>query len=204
MVESAIARDNTVVVMVDHAVGLGDVARSHSPSEHLAAACALAQTALTFGLPLVLTNGPDGGPAGPLFPELLAVAGDTPVQVRAGNFDAFGTPEFTAAIVMTGCSKLVLSGLTTEGSVLQTALTGLRLGFEVYLAVDAVAGEDVQAHQAALQRLTQSGARPLTWLSLACELQVTYDDLDTVGPFLQTMAQYSTGYGPFAAAAGGR
>ena len=199
MVETAITRDNTVVVMIDHAVGFGNLFRSHTPAEHLTATSALAQTALTYGLPLVLTNGPDGGPAGPLFPELLAITGDTPVHVRDGNFDAFRTPSFAAAVAATGRTKLVVSGLMTEGCVLQTVLSGLRQGYEVYVAVDAAAGEDTQAHEAALQRLYQSGARPVTWLSLASELQVTYDDVSTVGPFMQTMTQYSAGFGLFAA-----
>ncbi len=199
MIESPITRTNTAVVMIDHAVGFGNLIRSHTPEQHINATVALAETARTYELPLVLTNGAEGSPPGPLFPQLLEVTGDTPVHARAGNFDAFRTPEFAAAVSAAGRSKLVLSGLMTEGCVLQTALSGLRLGYEVYLAVDASGGETPEAHDAAIQRLIASGVRPITWLSLASELQVTYEDYATVGQFAGTMANHSGVFGLFAA-----
>jgi hypothetical protein len=41
----------------------------------------LAKTAGVFGIPLVLTNGADSGPYGPLFSELRAVVGGARVIV---------------------------------------------------------------------------------------------------------------------------
>jgi hypothetical protein len=37
--------------------------------------------------------------------------------------------------------------------------------------VDAIAGTSVEAHRAALERVTQAGGKPISWVSLACELQ---------------------------------
>jgi hypothetical protein len=49
------------------AVGFGNVFRSHDLSLHVNNTVALAKTAGVFGIPLVLTNGADTGPYGPLF-----------------------------------------------------------------------------------------------------------------------------------------
>ena len=59
-------------------------------------------------------------------------------------------------------------------------LDALREGFEVYPVVDAVGGTSPEAHQAGLERITQAGAQPISWVSLACELQRDWARVDTV------------------------
>jgi nicotinamidase-related amidase len=71
------------------------------------------------------------------------------VIVREANFiNAFETPEFTAVVESAGRRKLIMSGLLTEGCVLGTALAALERGYEVYVAVDATAGETLQGQAA--------------------------------------------------------
>jgi nicotinamidase-related amidase len=52
-----------------------------------------------------------------------------------------------------------------------TALDALREGYEVYPVVDAIGGTSPEAHRASLERVTQAGGQPISWVSLACELQ---------------------------------
>ena len=196
MLSSALTSENSVIVMIDHAVGFGSVFRSHDVSLHVNNTVGLAKTAGVFGIPLVLTNGADTGPYGPLFAELLAVIGDVPVIVREGNFiNAFQTPQFAAVVEATGRRKLVISGLLTEGCVLGTALAGLERGYEVYVAVDTTAGETLETHQVAVQRMVQAGVVPVTWLSLASQYQGSYANHQTVPGFLGLMAQHSPALG---------
>ena len=61
-----------------------------------------------------------------------------------------------------------------------TALDALREGYEVYPVVDAIGGTSVEAHRAGLERVIQAGARPISWVSLACELQRDWARLETV------------------------
>lgn len=68
----------------------------------------------------------------------------------------------------------------TEGCVRQTALSGLKRGYDVHVVVDAVAGETRETHYAAVQRLVQAGVVPVTWLAVTSEFQVTYQNLATV------------------------
>ena len=103
MSSSALTTENSAVVMIDHAVGFGNVFRSHDLALHVNNTVGLAKTAGVFGIPLVLTNGADTGPYGPLFSELRAVTGGARVIVREANFiNAFQTPEFAAAIESAG------------------------------------------------------------------------------------------------------
>jgi hypothetical protein len=88
-----------------------------------------------------------------------------------------------------------MSGLLTEGCVLGTALAGLERGYEVYVAVDATAGETLETHQVAVQRMIQAGVVPVTWLSLASQYQGSYTNHETVQEFLDLMTQHSAAFG---------
>jgi nicotinamidase-related amidase len=53
-------------------------------------------------------------------------------------------------------------------------------GFEVFPVVDAVGGTSEEAHRAGLARIYQAGAQPISWVSLACELQRDWARGETV------------------------
>jgi nicotinamidase-related amidase len=66
-----------------------------------------------------------------------------------------------------------------------TALDALREGYEVYPVVDAIGGTSPEAHRAGLERVTQAGAQPVSWVSLACELQRDWARQDTVDAVIE-------------------
>ncbi|MEU9336617.1 isochorismatase family protein [Streptomyces sp. NPDC048290] len=180
--------ENTAFVLVDYVTGYANLIRTQPIADNVTGAVALARMALGYGAPLVVTLGPERDPRGTLYPELAREIGDLPLVHRAGSFDAFGHPGFEAAIEATGVRHLVIAGLTTEGCVLRTALGALRRGLGVTVVADATAGSTQVAHDTALTRLTQLGVTFTTWLSLAAELQVTYDDDTTVDVFRSVQA----------------
>ena len=61
-----------------------------------------------------------------------------------------------------------------------TALDALHDGYEVYPVVDAIAGTSPEAHRAGLERVSLAGGQPISWVSLACELQRDWARTDTV------------------------
>ena len=60
------------------------------------------------------------------------------------------------------------------------ALDALREGYDVYPVVDAIGGTSLEAHRAGLERATRAGAQPISWVSLACELERDWARLETV------------------------
>ncbi len=178
-----ITTEDSAVVLIDHSVGFANAFRSHSVEKNVNNVTALAKTARAFDLPLVVTNGEDTGPPGPLYPQLLEVLGDEPIVRRRGQFNAFEHEEFAEAVKATGRRTLLMAGLMTEGCLLLTALEAVRRGYRVYAVVDASAGETLEAHEAAVQRLIMGGVTPAITLSIAAELQVSWDRLETVQSF---------------------
>ena len=65
------------------------------------------------------------------------------------------------------------------------ALDALAEGFDVYPVVDAIAGTSVEAHRAGLERVIQAGAKPISWVSLSCELQRDWARIETVPAVVQ-------------------
>jgi hypothetical protein len=56
----------------------------------------------------------------------------------------------------------------------------MREGYEVFPVVDAVGGTSPEAHRAGLERIVQAGAQPISWVTLACELQRDWARVETV------------------------
>jgi len=96
------------------------------------------------------------------------------------TINAWEDPNFVAAVRATGRRKLVMCALWTEMCLAFPTLDALREGFEVYPVTDAVGGTSAEAHRAALERVVRAGAQPITWVSLAGELQRDWARLDTV------------------------
>ena len=64
---------NTAIVLIDYVTGFASLFRSQSVQENVSGAVALAKTAVGYGVPLVVSTGPENDPRGPLNPEVAAV-----------------------------------------------------------------------------------------------------------------------------------
>src|ERR1700676_1721415 len=138
-----------------------------------------ARTARTFGLPIVLSTVNVANGQGPTIPELKAVLVDSR-EIDRTQINAWEDVEFRQAVEATGRRKLIMTALWTEVCLAFPSLDALRAGYEVYPVVDAVAGTSPEAHRAGLERIVQAGGQPISWVSLACELQRDWARRDTV------------------------
>jgi hypothetical protein len=184
---------NTAIILIDYVTGFANQFTSQPLAENINGGIALAKIALGYQAPLIVTLGLENDPRGGLYPQLSDAIGDHPLVRRGGSFDAFMFPGFAKAVEDTGAKHLVIAGLMTEGCVLYTSLEALRRGYSISIAVDATAGATPVNHNAALSRLTGYGATLTSWMSLASEFQVSYDNLDTVELYM-SLFPYSPSY----------
>jgi isochorismate hydrolase len=84
-----------------------------------------------------------------------------------------------AAVRATGRKKLIICALWTEACATFPTLDALRESYDVYPVVDAIGGTSVEAHQNALKRMAQAGAKLTTWMQILCELQRDWNRTDT-------------------------
>jgi nicotinamidase-related amidase len=140
----------------------------------------VARIAKTYGLPIVLsTVNVAANSQPPMIPELREVLSDLPELDRT-QINSWEDVEFRKAVEATGRKKLVMTALWTEVCLAFPTLDALREGYEVYPVVDAVGGTSLEAHRAGIERVVQAGAQPISWVSLACELQRDWARTNTV------------------------
>ncbi|MFL9585249.1 isochorismatase family protein [Stenotrophomonas sp. AB1(2024)] len=139
--------------------------------ELIANVVAVARAAKLYGLPIVLsTVNVATGLNTPTIHQLTDVLGEIEAIDRT-SINAWEDEDFVTTVKATGRKKLIMVALWTEVCLAFPALDALEEGFDVYPVVDAVGGTSVVAHRAGLERIAQAGARPITWIQLACELQ---------------------------------
>jgi nicotinamidase-related amidase len=137
------------------------------------------RTIKAFGVPVVHSTVNVAAGRGSTIPELASLlTEDKPLDRTTIN--AWEDVEFLQAVRATGRRKLVICALWTEACMAFAALDALHDGYEVYPVVDAIGGTSPEAHRAGLERVVQAGGQPISWVSLACELQRDWARQQTV------------------------
>jgi Isochorismatase family len=185
----AFTPENTTIMMVDYSIGFLNSFRSHTINDHLQATVALAKIARGFRTGFVVNLGDGQKP----YPQLVEALGDHPIIYRGGEYNALDNPEVAQAVEDQGRPRLVVAGISTDGCVIETAFGALRRGYTVGLVADATAGETLETHNLAVQRMVQAGVVPLSWLSLATELQMDWSKGDTAQAYFSIIAEASPG-----------
>ena len=145
----------------------------------------VAKTAVLYGIPIVLsTVNVKSGRNQPTVAALETVLPHVDSLDRT-SINAWEDVEFQSAVKATGRMKLLMTALWTEACLAFPTLDALREGFEIYPVVDAVGGTSVEAHRAALDRVVQAGAQPVSWVQLICELQRDWARTETASEFAQ-------------------
>jgi nicotinamidase-related amidase len=172
--------ENAAFLFIDYQPSQLAGVRSMDQALLLSNAVSTVRTIKAFGVPVVhSTVNVATGRGGPTLPELAGLlAGDKPLDRTTVN--SWEDLEFVRAVHAAGRRKLIICALWTEICMAFTALDALREGYEVSPVVDAVGGTSPEAHRAGLERVTQAGGQPVSWVSLACELQRDWARQDTV------------------------
>jgi nicotinamidase-related amidase len=143
-----------------------------------------AKAAVAYGLPIVhSTVNVKTGLNKPPIGQLRKVLGDYPTYDRT-TINGWEDVEFRRAVEATGRKKLIMTALWTEACLTFPALDALKAGYEVYVVADAVGGTSVAAHEMALRRVEQAGARMSSVTQLFCELQRDWQRKETVRGFM--------------------
>lgn len=143
-----------------------------------------AMAAVTYDLPIIhSTVNVTSGRNKPPIQALVDVLGAYPTYDRT-TINSWEDVAFKNAVLATGRRKLVMTALWTEACLTFPALDALQEGYEVYAVADAVGGTSVVAHQTALRRIEQAGAKLISKTQLYCELQRDWVRERTVPGFM--------------------
>jgi nicotinamidase-related amidase len=180
LADHLITPQNAAFVFIDYQPEQLAAVRSMDHELLVKNAISSVRTVKAFGVPVVhSTVNVASGQVQSTLPELAELLkDDAPVDRTTVN--SWEDTEFVQAVHATGRRKLIFCALWTEVCMAFAALDALREGYEVYPVVDAIGGTSLEAHRAGLERVVQAGAQPISWVSLACELQRDWARVETV------------------------
>ncbi len=172
-------QDHTLV-LIDHQSQMAFATRSIDVATLRTNVALVSRAAAGFGVSTIVTTVAEKSFSGPLFPEVSKAFPDASVHDRT-SMNCWEDAQVTDAVNAIGKGRIVFAGLWTSVCIVGPVLTALEQGFEAYVIADACGDVTDEAHERAMQRMIQAGARPLTSLQYMLELQrdwaraATYD-----------------------------
>lgn len=185
---------NSTIVLIDHQPQMYFGVESHSRNEVINSVAALAETGKAFNVPTVLTSITAAGFAGPLDPGITQNFPNTPIIDRTA-MNAWEDSALVNAVKATGRKKLVMAGLWTEVCLTLPVLSAIDEGYDVYIVVDASGGSSKEAHEAAVQRMVQAGAHPVTWMQVLYEYQRDWARKETYESVIKIAQKHGGAHG---------
>lgn len=185
----------------DHALILIDFQSQMSFATHSIDAITLrnnaalvAHAAASFKVPTILTTVAEKSFSGPMFNE---ITDPFPGQALLDR-TSMNTWEDAAVIKRVneiGKERLVFAGLWTSVCIVGPTLSSLDQGYEVYVVTDACGDVSAEAHNRAVERMVQAGARPMTALQYLLELQRDWARTDSYESTTGIARRFGGSYG---------
>jgi nicotinamidase-related amidase len=186
--------DNCVVAFIDHQPQMLFGASNFDRQSIINNTVALAKASRIFDVSVVLTTVETKSFSGNMWPQLKAVfPGRTPIERSSMN--SWDDVNFVSAIEKTGKRKLILAGLWTEACIALPTIQAIHDGYEVYVAEDCCGDVSQLAHDNAMRRVFQAGAKPVTALSVLLEWQRDWANRDTYDAVMDLVKNHFGAYG---------
>lgn len=186
--------DNCVVTIIDlqpqMLFGVSSLDRQSIINNNLV----LAKAAKVFDVPVVLSTVETKSFSGNIWPQIQAVF---PQQepIERSSMNSWDDPKFVAAVERTGRKKIVLSGLWTETCVALPTVQAIHDNYEVYVVEDCCGDVSQLAHENAMNRVIQAGAKPVTALSVMLEWQRDWALRETYDAVMDIVKTHCGAYG---------
>jgi nicotinamidase-related amidase len=155
---------------------------------------ALGKAARIFGLPVVLSTVETKSFSGNMWPQIAAVFPKI-APIERSSMNSWDDKNFVAAIEKTGRKKIVLTGLWTETCVALPTVQAIHDGYEIYVVEDCCGDVSQLAHDNAMKRVIQAGAKPVTALSVMLEWQRDWAARGTYDAVMDVVKTHFGAYG---------
>ena len=186
--------DNCVLALIDHQPQMLFGTSNFDRQGIINNTVAISKAARVFDVPVVLSTVETKSFSGNMWPQLRAVfPGQVPIERSSMN--AWDDNNFVAAIEKTGRKKIVLAGLWTEVCVAFPTVQAIHDGYEVYVVEDCCGDVTQLAHENAIQRVIQAGAKPVTSLSTMLEWQRDWANRETYDAVMDIVKTHYGAYG---------
>ena len=124
-------------------------------------AALVANAAKIFNVTTIPTTVAEKTFSGPMFDEIKSAFKGAKFFDRT-SMNTWEDAAVIGEVNRIGKNRIVLAGLWTSVCIVGPALSAIDQGFEVYVVADACGDVSTEAHERAIERMVQAGARPMT------------------------------------------
>ncbi len=160
---------NSALVYVDYVTGLDNLMTTIPGKQYRNNIAAFAKFSTLFKMPTAVL-GEENSYYGTFLPEIKKLLTEGGKTFASRSTPSAYTTEFADWLKSTGCQNVVIGGISIDNCTLHTSLDLLRNGYNVFVIVDVSSTNSKLAEDAAIQRLIQAGAVPVSWLNALTEL----------------------------------
>jgi nicotinamidase-related amidase len=185
--------DHTLI-LIDFQSQMAFATNSIDPVSLRNNAALVASAAAGFGVSTILTTVAAASFSGPMFSEITAPFPGQALLDRT-SMNTWEDAAVIETVNAIGKDRIVLAGLWTSVCIVGPALSALAQGFEVYFIADACGDVSPEAHNRAVERMIQAGARPITSVQYMLELQRDWARTETYELTTGIAKQFGGGYG---------
>ena len=186
---------NHTLVLIDHEGQMAFATKSIDAIELRNNVGLIAGASKIFKVPTVVTTVAEKSFSGPVFPEMLEAFPNTAQYIDRTTMNTWEDVNAHKAITGKNKKKLVFAGLWTSVCIVGPALSALTDGYEVYVVTDASGDVSKEAHDQAVTRMVQAGAKPITSLQYLLELQRDWARGETYQAVTDLAVKYGGAYG---------
>ncbi len=186
--------DDHTLILIDHQSQMAFATKSIDAVMLRNNAALVAHAARIFNVSTILTTVAEKSFSGPIFKEIKDALPDVEVTDRT-TMNTWEDANIAVRVNAIGKGRIVLGGLWTSVCIVGPALSAIDQGFEVYVIADACGDVSDEAHERAMQRMVQAGARPMTSLQYLLELQRDWARGETYGAVTGIAKDLGGGYG---------
>lgn len=187
---------NHELVLIDFESQMAFAAKNSSIIELRNNTALIAGASKIFNVATVVTTVAEKSFSGPVFPELeLFYPQATSKYIDRSSMNTWEDVNAYKAITGKEKKKIVFAGLWTSVCIVGPALSALAEGYEVYVITDACGDVSVEAHDMAVKRMIQAGAKPMTSLQYLLELQRDWARQSTYNAVIDLVVKYGGAYG---------
>jgi nicotinamidase-related amidase len=157
-------------------------------------AALVANAAKIFNVSFIPTTVAEKSFSGPMFDEIKAAFPKAKFFDRT-SMNTWEDKAVVEEVNRMGKDRIVLAGLWTSVCIVGPALSAIDQAFEVYVITDACGDVSEEAHERAVERMVQAGARPMTSLQYLLELQRDWARTETYGATTGLAKNFGGAYG---------
>jgi len=168
--KSLINADDHTLIMIDFQSQMAFATKSISAELLRNNAALVANAAAGFNVSTILTTVAVDSFSGPMFSEITDAFPNQQLLDRT-SMNTWEDAAVIDEVNRIGKERLVFAGLWTSVCIVGPVASAIDQGFDVYFISDACGDISEEAHERAVERMIQLGAKPMTSLQYLLELQ---------------------------------